>query len=386
MQRREFLKLLGGTAFLPLVPGVSWAALPATDWQRLLILIELKGGNDGLNTVIPYSDPAYARLRPRLVIPRDQVLALTENTGLHPALTPLLPLWRNGELALLQGLGYPEPNLSHFRSIEIWDTASDSQEYLEAGWLARAFHNAPPPASFAADAVVVGDPGLGPFSGSGVRAIALTDSERFLRQAGSITPPEIRTDNPALQHILKVENDIAQAASHLALGDMPAADFPRGQFGDGLKTVARIIGGGSGAAAFKVSLSGFDTHSNQPGTHARLLGELAQGLAALRATLNDTGRWRDTLVMTYAEFGRRAQENASQGTDHGTANTHFVLGGRVKGGLFGKPPQLDRLENGNLVYGVDFRSLYATVLQDWWGLDAANALGRRFERIPGLLA
>ena len=386
MERREFIKLLGGMSLLPLAPGVAWAALPGTDWKRLLILIELKGGNDGLNTVIPYADPAYARLRPRLAIPRDQVLPLTESTGLHPALKPLLPLWQNGELALVQGLGYPDPNLSHFRSIEIWDTASGSQEYLEEGWLARAFHSAPPPGNFAADAVAVGDPGLGPFSGSGVRAIALTDSERFLRQAGSITPPESRTDNLALRHIMKVENDIAQAASHLALGNMPTAEFPRGQFGDALKTAARIIGGGSGAAAFKISLNGFDTHSNQPGTQARLLGDLAQGLAALRATLNDQGRWRDTLVMTYAEFGRRPQENASQGTDHGTANTHFVLGGRVKGGLFGKLPQLDRLENGNLVYGVDFRSLYATVLQDWWGMDAANALGRRFERIPGLLA
>jgi len=385
MNRRDFIKLLGGASLLPLAPGISWAAVPATHWERRLILIELKGGNDGLNTIIPYTDPNYLRLRPRLAILREQVLPLTENTGLHPSLKPLLPLWQNAELALVQGLGYPNPNLSHFRSIEIWDTASNSQEYLEAGWLTRAFNIAPPPGNFAADAVAIGDSGLGPFSGGGVRAIALTDSERFLRQAGKVSPTESPAENPALQHILKVENDIAQAASRLVLGEMPTADFPRGKFGDALKTLVRLIDGGSGAAVYKVSLGSFDTHSNQLGTQARLLDELAQGLAALRDTLNANGGWQDTLVMTYSEFGRRAQENASQGTDHGTANAHFVLGGGVRGGLYGKPPALDRLENGNLVYSIDFRSLYATVLQDWWELDAANALGHRFERIPGLL-
>jgi uncharacterized protein (DUF1501 family) len=386
LQRRDFLKLLGGTAFLPLVPGISIAAVPSTHWSRTLILVELKGGNDGLNTVIPYADPLYARLRPRLAIPHEQILQLTEDTGLHPALKPLLPLWNNHEIAFIQGVGYPDPNLSHFRSIEIWETASNSREYLESGWLARAFQQSPPPNSFAADAVVVGDQGFGPFAGSDLRTIALADSERFLRQAGRLSVPEAQSRNPALQHILKVEEDIAQAANSLVLGDAPNVDFPQGAFGNALKTVARIVGGRTNAAAFKVSLGSFDTHSNQLPTQARLLGELAEGLAALRAALIENGRWQDTLIMTYAEFGRRVQENNSQGTDHGTANTHLVMGGKIQGGLYGKKPQLSQLENGNLVYGVDFRSLYGTVLQDWWGLDAGNALGKRFERISGMVA
>ena len=195
MQRREFLRWLAvswGLTFLPL-------PCRAAGYERLLILIELKGGNDGLNTVVPYADPSYYRLRPRLAIQREQVLQLDERSGLHPALAPLMPLWQAGELALIQGLGYPDPNLSHFRSIEIWDTASKSDEYLPTGWLARAFAAQPAPAGFAADGVQIGG-GLGPFAGS-ARAIALTNLERFRHQA-RLASPAGEAGNPALAHIL----------------------------------------------------------------------------------------------------------------------------------------------------------------------------------------
>ncbi len=166
LNRRRFLRLAASTPLIALAPNfgasVAWATAPAgIDYRNLLVLIELKGGNDGLNTVIPYSDPAYYELRPKLAIPRDQVVPLSDAFGLHPALAPLLPLWKSRELALLQGVGYPDPNLSHFRSIEIWDTASRSEEYLQDGWLTRTFSTAPTPKAFVADGVIIGSPDLG---------------------------------------------------------------------------------------------------------------------------------------------------------------------------------------------------------------------------------
>jgi uncharacterized protein (DUF1501 family) len=285
----------------------------------------------------------------------------------------------------VQGVGYPSPNLSHFRSIEIWDTASKASEYLTAGWLARAFVAAPTPASFAADGVVVGGAEMGPFAG-GARAIAVTDTERFLREARlAQAGPQGR--NPALAHILKVERDIVQAAAHLNAEHVYASAFPTTPFGNSIRTAAQVIAGRAGVAAVKVSLNGFDTHSNQPGTQARLLKDLADGLAALKSALVEIGRWDSTLVMTYAEFGRRPRENRSNGTDHGTASSHFLLGGRVRGGLYGPPPALDRLDgNGNLPFAVDFRDLYATVLDKWWGVDANRALNGRFAPLDVLKA
>jgi len=391
MNRRDFLRLAAGA---PLVPGtllstspVAWAAAPAgARYRNLLVLIELKGGNDGLNTLVPYASPAYYTLRPKLAIAREQVVQLSDAVGLHPALEPLLPFWKSRELAVLQGVGYPEPNLSHFRSIEIWDTASKSAEYLQDGWLTRTFAAAPTPADFAADGVIVGSSDLGPLEGAGTRAIALANTEQFLRQA-RLAIPEGNARNRALQHILKVEADIVQAASHLNADYAFKTAFPEGGFGNAIKTACQVIANRAGVAVVRVTLSGFDTHSGQPGTQARLLGELAGGLVALKSALDELGRWNDTLVVTYAEFGRRPKENLSNGTDHGTASVHFALGGRVAGGLYGEQPALDRLSgDGNTGYAIDFRSVYATVLDRWWGVPSAVPLGGKFAPLPILRA
>jgi len=384
MNRRDFLGTVGAVTVTAFAPVSAFAERSPAGYANLLVLVELKGGNDGLNTVVPYADQGYYDLRPSLAIPREQILQLDQRTGLNPGLEPLMPLWRAEELAIVQSVGYPGANLSHFRSIEIWDTASRSNEYLSQGWLARAFAAAPPPSRFAADAVVVGSAEMGPFTGSHVRVIALTATEQFLRQA-RLAAPLGSAHNEALGHILKVEQDIAQAASNLDGGHSFKTPFPRSRFGNAVRTAAQVAASRAGVAAVKVSLGGFDTHSNQPGRHARLLKELAEGLAALRAALLEIGRWDNALVMTYAEFGRRPRENLSRGTDHGTANAHFVLGGRVRGGLYGPAPALSRLDgNGNLPFAVDFRDLYATVLEGWWGVDSARALNGRFASM-GLL-
>ncbi len=382
MDRRQFVCAgLAGFA-VAAVPRVS-LALERTGYGRLLVLIELKGGNDALNTVVPYADPAYYALRPRIAVKRDEVIQLDERTGLHPALAPLARLWEARELAVVQGVGYARPNLSHFRSIEIWDTGSKPDEYLAEGWLARAFGTRPVPREFAADGVVVGSSELGPLAGAGTRVIALNETDQFLRQA-RLAGGGARPGNAALNHILKVQENILQAAAHLNPNIMFGTEFPKNPFGNAVRTAAQLAANPAGVGVIKLSLGGFDTHQNQPPVHQRLLGELAEGIAALRAALVEIGRWDSTLVMSYAEFGRRPKENASNGTDHGTAAAHFIAGGRVKGGLYGQSPVLARLEDGNLPFAVDFRSLYATALERWWGVSSEGVLRGRFPAIDVL--
>ncbi|MFM9969553.1 MAG: DUF1501 domain-containing protein [Burkholderiales bacterium] len=382
MKRRDFLNAASAGLACASFPEFVLAA-PGADYGKLLVLIELKGGNDGLNTVVPFADPAYTRLRPRLGVKRDDVLMLDEASGLHPSLSALLPLWQAKELAIVQGVGYPQPNLSHFRSIEIWDTASAANEYLNEGWLARAFATAPVPQSFAAEGLVVGGQENGPLAGS--RSIALANTEQFLRRA-RLAAPVRASGSAALAHVLKVETEIVQAANKLAGTGAPSEAFPAGELGNSLRVAAQVLAGGAKIAAIKVSLNGFDTHQNQPGVHANLLRQFAESVAAFRLSLKRSGHWDSTLIMTYAEFGRRPAENGSMGTDHGTANVQFVSGGRVKGGLYGEASRLDQLENGNLRHGIDFRSLYATVLTGWWGVDATRALGGRFAPLELLRA
>ena len=385
MKRRDFLKTSAVAACAVLAPQFALAQA-AGGYRNLLLLVELKGGNDGLNTVVPYADPSYYALRPRIAIRRDDVLPLDARTGLHPSLAPLVPLWKARELAIVQGVGYANPNLSHFRSIEVWETASKSEEYLSDGWLARAFAAHPVPRSFAADGVIVGSNDLGPLAGTGARAVALANTEQFLRQAKLAQPMQVAQGNRALAHLLKVESDVAQAASGLQGRHAFRTEFPQGPFGQAVRSAAQVVASNAGVAAVRLSLDGFDTHQNQPAPHASLLRQLAEGLAALRSALVELERWDSSLVLTYAEFGRRAQENGSNGTDHGTANVHFALGGRVKGGILGAAPRLDRLENGNLVHAVEFRSLYATVLERWWGVPSSGVLGGRFPALDLLKA
>ena len=379
MDRRQFLKMVSaGAAATGAAPWVSFAAAPGGVYRNLLILIELKGGNDGLNSVIPFDNPAYYKLRPRLAIARDQVLQLGSGCGLHPQLAKLKTLWDKDELAIVQGLGYPHPNLSHFRSIEIWDTASKSDEYLDEGWLTRTLVSRPAPRSFAADGVIVGSGDMGPLAGQGVRAIALSNTGAFLR-AAKLAHHTGDARNAALKHILGVERDVIQAAGKLNANYTFKTEFPRNPFGNAVKTAAQLVASNAGIAVIRLTHNGFDTHSNQLAVQGNLLGVLAEGIEALKSALTELNCWNATLVMTYAEFGRRPQENQSGGTDHGTANVHFLTGGRVKGGLYGQVPRLDKLDgNGNLPFDVDFRSLYATILERWWSIDSKAVLGKKY--------
>jgi len=383
LHRRHLLSLAACAG----LPGWARAASVA---DRVLVLVELKGGNDGLNTVVPYADPAYAALRPTLALKPDVVLPLDEKVGLHPALAPLMPLWAQGDLAVLQGLGYPSPNLSHFRSIEIWDSASASDEYLDEGWVARAMAaGLRDRAHFTTEGVALGSAGPGALRGA--RAVAIGNVDAFVAQSRLVRSVD-GGGSPALAHVLRVEADVMQAAD--GLRTPPATplvtEFPAGAFGQAVRATCRIVAGQAGQGGvpvFHLSLGSFDTHQQQAGTHAGLLKQLAEGLVALRAGLVEAGAWDRTLVLTYSEFGRRARENQSRGTDHGTASSHFALGGAVKGGLIGTMPELERLDaTQNLVHTSDFRQVYATIARQWWGVPPEKVIRGRYDPLPFLRA
>jgi uncharacterized protein (DUF1501 family) len=416
MKRRDFLAMASAVSaamWLPAAAGAQGAARIDTSasgafpdrarspgYRNLLILVELKGGNDGLNTVIPYADPAYFALRKNIGIERGQVIQLDGRTALHPALQPLMSLWQARELAIVEGVSYAQPNLSHFRSIEIWDTASRADQYLRDGWLSRAFAQRPVPAGFAADGVFIGSAESGPLAND-ARAIALVNPMRVMLPSSRVTPGSVQARNVRASSLA---NDIVKAA----LGVRPEADtsveppalataFPSGAFGASIRAAMQALAGdnaakglmlaGKDVAVIRLTLNGFDTHQNQCGQHAALLTELAAGLVAMKTALLGMGRWDSTLVMTYSEFGRHPRENPGKGTDHGTVAPHFVTGGRVRGGFYGVPPRFTQLDgNGNLPVGVDFRQLYATVLDSWWGLDSSQVLGERFAPLPLLRA
>lgn len=389
MNRRELLASSMGIGFVGL-PTLSFAQKISTH-DRVLLLVELKGGNDSLNTVIPYANPIYTQLRPTIGIKSDDVIRIDSQQGLHPSLAPLLPVWEKNELAIVQGVGYPDPNLSHFRSIDIWNTASKSKEYLSDGWVARALHTSPQATAgkaFTSEGVLVGINEQGPLAGAD--AVSLRQAETFVNQSRLAMPSEL-TGNASLTHILGVERAIVDAANGLR-GEKYVfkTEFPSGGFGQSVQAAAQIVAGQRGKAGVPVivlSHGSFDTHVNQLGNHANLLKQLAEGLAALRSALIEVGAWDRTMVMTYSEFGRRARQNQSNGTDHGTAASHFVMGGAVRGGLIGQTPDLARLDGSqNLVYTTDFRQLQATVAKGWWGVNPEAVVRGKFDQLPLLKA
>jgi len=384
MQRRDFLKLAGMAPLTLMIPGLGrgiWA-LAEPEGQmplgRILVLVELKGGNDGLNTLVPFRDDPYYKLRPRLAIPKKRVISLSDQVGLNEVLKPVMPAWEAKELAIVQGVGYPNPNRSHFRSIEIWETGSKSDEYLQEGWIAQLFKIHRPKVNLVADGIIVGREDQGPLMGKAMRNIVIQDPHRFLAQAKGLKATSIKTENKSLAHLLRVQNDIRKAADMIQekLKSTPAlpVSFPRTRLGRQLELAAKILASHIPVAIIKVTLSGFDTHGQQKNVHDRLLKELAEALSLFRQSMIKAGLWKQLLVMTYSEFGRRVSENGSAGTDHGTSAPHFLMGGEVKGGFYGEQPSLKDLNRGDLKYKVDFRRMYATIAQKWWQIPK-NLLG-----------
>ncbi len=270
-----------------------------------MILVELKGGNDGMNTLVPYADPLYRQFRPGIGLAREHVVQLDERVGLHEKLEPLIESWKARDLAILQGVGYPYPNRSHFRSIEIWDTASAASQTLSEGWISQTFEGVARPAGAGVDGIVIDTNSL-PMVGPALRTVVMQDAENFLRQAQAMKDSaKFESGNPALRHILDVRHEVNAAAAGLRdkLRDSQAPAFAYSEdagFGHQLDLATRLITARVPVVAIKVALGGFDTHANQVPTQERLLGLLADGLATLRKNLIAVGRWNDVVVMTYS--------------------------------------------------------------------------------------
>ncbi len=340
---------------------------------RSMILIELFGGNDGLNTLIPYRDPAYKALRPSLAIPVADAIPVSDEAAFHPALRPLLALWEQGEMAAVRGIGMADPNRSHFRAQEIWETASDSGEVVPEGWIARALNEHPRFRSQRSDAeaVVIGAGSQGAVLGRNARIVAMNDPRQYLHAAERLTEPSLVASTPALAHLMKTQQDALSTAATLRTKiqrtRVPARKMPGSSIGRSAGHAIALLEAGVDVPVFKMTLAGFDTHAGQLQRQDQLLKQLAECIAALRGNLADMGLWNDTLIVAYSEFGRRVNENASGGTDHGTAGVAFLFGGQVAGGLYGQQPSLDALVDRDLVFALDYRRIYATLLAGWWG-------------------
>jgi len=398
--RREFFRLgaqgVGLFAFARFAPSFlvasAQAGVPAPRKDRpILVVVQLAGGNDGLNTVVPFEDDRYYRLRPGLAVPKDKVLRLDGQLGLNPACGGLHQLAQEGKLAIIQNVGYPNPNRSHFRSTDIWETASDSGEFVSTGFVGRYFDNC------CGGAPAGSDP-LGVHLTSEVPELFAADRDHATFGVLPFANRRQRNENLGLLEKLihepmTGENGSASYLRHTMMdalvterkvGDMldgyqPAAEYPHNAFASELRNVAALIAGGLSTRVYFISLGSFDTHVNQQGRHEQLLTTLGGGLAAFQKDLEAHGLADQVLAMTFSEFGRRPMENDGKGTDHGTAAPLFVMGAKVKGGLHGAAPNLDVDRNQDLAFGIDFRQVYATVIDRWLAGDSTAVLGRKFE-------
>jgi uncharacterized protein (DUF1501 family) len=401
--------LAGGVAGgLLALPGRGWpsavarARLAAEDEEPpVLVVIELIGGNDGLSTLVPYTDDRYYALREELHIPADDVLRVDERLGFNPHLRGLRDVYEQGELAVVQGVGYPQPVYSHFKSFEIWHAASPAGRAAGDGWIARlraaAWGDDPRPE------LVVHVGYNQPYSlhSPDYGVLSFESPEKYLwagageartsfREAAEVEPAEGAPRSAVLsrlyrtlRHSQRTSPEILAAASTYE----PSVEYPGGMFVSSLQTIAALIEARVGARVFSCNLDGFDTHANQIRRHAQLMKELDHGLAAFRADLAGRSSAPRVVVAVVSEFGRRAAENHSEGTDHGAAGLTFLMGARVKGGLYGQQPALDGLDqDGNLVYNVDFRSVYATLIEDWFGVPQTRVLDGSFPKLPVLKA
>jgi uncharacterized protein (DUF1501 family) len=392
--RRDFLRHSTLIALAPTVPGFLAATARAAAPERggrLLVVIQLDGGNDGINTAVPYADEGYARHRQRLRLPGSQLAKVNDRIGLHPALRDLAKLLEDGRLSIVQGVGYPNPNRSHFESMAIWHTARFGEAARDGlGWIGRGL-DAAKPSGGVPGAVFVGGGQL-PAALRGRRSLVSS----LARPEDFILTPEARMKPPRgegaaredlLEFVRRNALDAYLTADRMAevvKGKDGDARYPNTQLAGALRLIARLIKADVGTRVFYARRAGYDTHQGQLGTHFNLLSELGGAIKAFHDDLSAAKLSDRVTVMTFSEFGRTVAENGSAGTDHGTAGLVFVAGPRLKTGLVGATPSLMDLDpkHGDLKVGIDFRRVYATLLEGWLGLPSESSLGGVFERLP----
>jgi uncharacterized protein (DUF1501 family) len=387
--RRDLFRTLPVISLVPAVPGfIARLARASTSERngRILVVIQLDGGNDGLNTVVPYGDEAYAKNRKTLKLASGRLIKVSDGIGLHPAMGQAGKLLESDRLGIVPGVGYPNPNRSHFASMAIWQTARlDEEEHGGPGWLGRALDLTP-----GASSTFVGAGSI-PVAIRGRRSPAASLARiEDLTLDPAIARPPVSSDSDDLVAFVRRSTLDAYAASDrlaaLAADRSAAARYPGTELANRLKLVARLVKGGYDSRVFYTTQSGYDTHSAQSGAHFGLLGELSGALKAFLDDMADSKLAERVLVFCFSEFGRRVLENGSGGTDHGAAGPVLLAGPAVKPGLLGAYPSLTDLDDGALKPLVDFRRVYATILDRWLGLPSGRALGGTFEPLPLLKA
>jgi uncharacterized protein (DUF1501 family) len=357
---------------------------------KTLVIVQLSGGNDGLNTVVPFRNDIYYRERPTLAVSRDKLLTINDEIGLNPALESLKSLYDDGLVTIINNVGYPNPDRSHFRSMDIWQTASDANQYLQTGWLGRYLDATCTGAATCQPhkAIEVDDTLSLALKGTEVNGLAMLDARKLYNQTRSGLVGNLAKVHPSDPHdtvgylyktlaetvssadyVYDKSKQFSTRAVHTTKGTYPTTEL-----GNRLKTVSELIQSGVSTSVYYVSISGFDTHINQPGQQERLLRQYGDAVKAFMGDMKSSNRQNDVLLMTFSEFGRRVKQNASNGTDHGTANNVFLIGGGLPAGMpnrvFNEAPNLAN---------IDFRNIYATLLRNWLKTDDVAILGRRFE-------
>ncbi len=356
---------------------------------KILVVVQLSGGNDGLNTVVPYRNDIYYRERPTIAIRPEKVLTLNDEIGLHPAMMPLKSLYDEGLLTVINNVGYPNPDRSHFRSMDIWQTASDSDKYVNTGWVGRYLDAAcSGKAQEPFRTIEVDDTLSLALKGDTLNGLSVLDPKKLYNQTRSnlvsgLSKEHGHGEPESVAYLYKTLAETVSSAEYVynkTNVQRTPATYPNHELGNRLKTVSQLIQSGVATSVYYVSISGFDTHINQPGQQERLLGQYAEAVGAFMTDLKAAGRQNDVLLMTFSEFGRRVKQNASNGTDHGTANNVFLIGGGLPARrVLNEAPNLTNLTDGDLTYSVDFRQIYATLLHDYLGADDVAILGRKFD-------
>jgi uncharacterized protein (DUF1501 family) len=406
LSRREFLQQSSLVSLSPIVPlalGRLATAATADADSKILVVIQLDGGNDGINTVVPFGDDAYAANRTALRLETSRLLKLDDHVGLHPQMRGAKELFDDGRLTIVQGVGYPNPNRSHFSSMRIWQTARfDEEEHDSYGWIGRALdvpqsnRNSSSPGQ--PGAIYTGSDEV-PVALWGRRseAMSLTSLDDLklpfdasqLSAAADAAPASASSQLDSLNMFVTRQMLSAYAAADqfqkqakAPTAAAAAADYPTSQLGAQLKLISQLIKSGSRARVYYTIQGGYDTHAAQLYTHARLLGEFSAGLKAFLDDVKNAGLQDQVVVLAFSEFGRRVKENASEGTDHGAAGPVFLAGNRCVGGLVGATPDLSDLDDGDLKHKIDLREIYAAVLESWLNIDAKSVLGGPFKNAP----
>jgi uncharacterized protein (DUF1501 family) len=414
LNRRDFMtRSLQGASLVALggvvpqfVANTARAAAAGGNKENTLVVIEMTGGNDGLNTVIPYADDLYHKARTTLRLTKEQVVRVNDHIGLNPGMRSIEPMLRAGQLAIVQGVGYPNPDRSHFESMDVWQLG-DPRRSIKTGWLARSANELQSKTGMVPCVHIGG--GRLPTALQGVpgAAVSINNRQPYRLELGGGTEERHKARRKLLEDLSQPDKDdsLLQFVQRRQLETLTSVEkleslLQRQQqrtplFGANgpyqpnslpikLQLIASLIASGFGTRVFYVVLDGFDTHSNQAAEHQRLLAQVADGISNFFNTLKMTGHDGHVRVMTFSEFGRRVQENGSKGTDHGAGSCLFVAGGRLPATVVGEHPSLKDLDSGDLKYHTDFRRVYATLLDSWLGCDSKTVLGGKFEHLPGL--